>query len=120
VWDEIAACRFNILHICDYEGAYDDRTPFLDYPGQVVNCSLKVGGKRMTPREASKLFGRSFMGGLEREGVLATGATAEVRRAAQAVLAEAPEHFILAADCTVPADTSWDNLKAAIDVAHRV
>jgi uroporphyrinogen decarboxylase len=118
VWDEIASCRFNILHICDYEGAYDDLTPFLDYPGHVVNCSLEVGGKRMTPREASALFGRPFMGGLERKGVLATGAPAEVRRAAEAVLAQAPERFILAADCTVPADTSWDNLKAAIDVAH--
>jgi uroporphyrinogen decarboxylase len=119
VWDEIASCRFNILHICDYEGAYDDLTPFLDYPGHVVNCSLEVGGKRMTPREASARFGRPFMGGLERKGVLATGAPAEVRRAAQAVLAGAPERFILAADCTVPADTTWDNLKAAIDVAHR-
>ena len=118
VWAEIAACRFNILHICDYEGSYDDLSPFLDYPGHVVNCSLEVGGKRMTPREASALFGRPFMGGLERKGVLATGAPAEMRRAAQTVLAQAPERFILAADCTVPADTSWDNLKAAIDAAH--
>ncbi len=118
VWAEIAVCRFNILHICDYEGAYDDLSPFLDYPGHVVNCSLEVGGKGITPREASALFGRPFMGGLERKGVLATGAPAEVRRAAQVVLAQAPERFILAADCTVPADTSWDNLKAAIDVAH--
>jgi hypothetical protein len=49
-------------------------SPFLDYPGHVVNCSLEVGGKRMTPREASALFGRLFMGGLERKGVLAAGA----------------------------------------------
>ena len=74
VWAEIAARRCNILHICDYEGAYDDLSPFLDYPGHVVNCSLEVGGKRMTPREASARFGRPFMGGLERKGVLATGA----------------------------------------------
>jgi len=32
---------------------------------------------------------------------------------------EAPECFILAANCTVPGDTPWDNLQAAIDVAHR-
>jgi uroporphyrinogen decarboxylase len=118
VWDEIASCRFNILHICDYDGAYDDLTPFLDYPGHVVNCSLQVGGNRITPQQASDLFDRPFMGGLERLGVLATGTPAEVRRAAQAVLAEAPERFILAADCTVPGDTPWDNLRAAIDVAH--
>jgi uroporphyrinogen decarboxylase len=118
VWAEIAACRFNILHICDYEGAYDDLYPFLDYAGHVVNYSLEVGGKRMTPREASARFGRPFMGGLERKGVLASGASAEVRRAAQTVLAQAPERVILAADCIMPADASWDSLKATIDAAH--
>jgi uroporphyrinogen decarboxylase len=118
VWGAIASCRCNILHICDYEGAYDDLTPFLDYPGHIVNCSLEVGGKRMTPRDVAALFGRPFMGGLARKEVLATGSLAEVRRAARAVLDGAPERFILAADCTVPADTSWDNLKAAVDVAH--
>ena len=118
VWDEIASCRFNILHVCDYEGAYDDLAPFIDYPGHVVSCPLDVGGRSMTPGEASALFGRPFMGGLERKGVLATGSPEEVRRAAREVLAQAPERFILGADCTVPADTSWDNLRAAIDVAH--
>lgn len=73
----------------------------------------------MTPQEAAAFFGRPFMGGLERKGVLATGTPAEVRRAAQAVLAQAPPaRFVLAADCTVPADTAWDNLKAAVDAAH--
>ena len=118
VWDEIASCRFNILHICDYEGAYDDVTPFLSYPGHVVNCPLEVGARKITPEQASDLFDRPFMGGLERKGVLATGAPAEVRRAAEAVLAAAPERFILAADCTVPGDTPWDNLRAAIAAAH--
>jgi len=118
VWDEIASCRFNILHVCDYEGAYDDLTPFLDYPGHVVNCSLEVGHNRMTPAQASELFGRPFMGGMERLGVLATGTPDEVRQAAQAVLALAPDRFILGADCTVPSDTPWDNLRAAIAVAH--
>ncbi len=118
VWDELASCRFNILHVCDYEGSYDDLTPFLDYPGHVVNCSLAVGDRHMTPKDAAALFGRPFMGGLERKGILATGTPAEVRRAVQAVLADAPDRFILAADCTVPGDTSWDNLAAAIAVAH--
>jgi uroporphyrinogen decarboxylase len=120
VWDEIASCRFNILHICDYEGPYDDLTRFLSYPGHVVNCSLEVGGNRITPEQVSDLFDRPFMGGLERTGVLATGAPADVRRAAQEVLASAPERFILAADCTVPGDTPWDNLRAAVDAAHGV
>ncbi len=118
VWNQISSSRFNILHVCDFEGAYDDLTPFFDYPGQVVNCSLEVGGRKMTPKEASEMFGRPFMGGLERKGILAKGTVDEVRRAARAVLSEAPERFILGADCTVPGDTPWDNLAAAISVAH--
>jgi uroporphyrinogen decarboxylase len=118
VWDELQDCPFNILHICDYEGGYSDLAPFLDYPGQVVNCSLKLGESSLSPRQAAALFGRPFMGGLERKGVLASGTPDEVRQAARAVLAQAPERFILAADCTVPSETAWANLAAAIETAH--
>lgn len=118
VWDEISSCTFNILHICDFEGSYTDLTPFLDYPGHVVNSSLKLGDRTLTPKAASQLFGRPFMGGLERKGVLATGNPETVRQAATEVLAHAAERFILAADCTVPSGTPWENLKTAIETSH--
>jgi len=118
VWDVIRLSSFNILHICDYHGGYADLSPFRDYPGQVVNCSLHVGEKTMTPRDAARLFARPFMGGMERTGTIAGGSPAQVQEAARAVLAEAPERFILAADCTVPGGTPWGNLKAAVDAAH--
>lgn len=118
VWSAAQGCEFNILHICDYDAGYDDLAQFLDYPGHVVNLSLEVGGRTLTPGEASRLFGRPFMGGLERKGVLATGTPAAIRQTVEAVVARAPERFLLAADCTVPADTPWVNLKAAIDAAH--
>lgn len=111
-------CDFNILHVCDYLRDYDDFTPFLDYPGDIVNCPLTVGDRTLTPTDAAQLFERPYMGGLERKGVLATGTPDEVRQAANAVLRDAPERFVLAADCTVPGDTPWDNLRAAIDAAH--
>ena len=111
-------CPFNILHVCDYRLPYDDFAPFLDYPGDVVNCPLEVGGKPITAQDAARLFNRPTMGGLERTGVLATGTPDQVRQAAENVLKTAPERFILAADCTVPSETPWDNLKAAIDTAH--
>ena len=95
-----------------------DLTPFLDYPGQVVNCSLKVGDRNLSPREALKMFGRPFMGGLERKGVTATGSAPEIRRAVENVLADAPGRFMLGADCTVPSETPWENLKTAIETAH--
>lgn len=119
VWDEIEACKFNVLHICDYDGEYDDLSPFLDYPGAVVNCSLKLGSRNLTPREVSRMFERPFMGGLERLGVLATGSHERIRQAARNILADAPERFILAADCTVPSATPWENLRAAIETAHK-
>lgn len=119
VWDEISSCSFNILHICDYEGGYDDLTPFLDYPGHVVNSSLKLGERTQTPNDLSQLFGRPFMGGLERKGVLATGNSEAIQRATTDVLAQSPERFILAADCTVPGETPWENLKTAIETAHK-
>jgi uroporphyrinogen decarboxylase len=119
VWAEAQSCAFNILHICDYVGAYDDLTPFLEYPGHVVNCNLTVGERTMRPSEVAQMLGRPFMGGMERLGVIASGGVDAIRQAAEGVLAEAPERFILAADCTIPSDTPWEHVKAAIDTAHQ-
>ena len=118
VWDALAGCVFNVLHVCDYERPYADLTPFLDYPGHVVNASLHVGERALTPGEVATMFRRPFMGGLERTGILATGTPDEVKQEAARILAAAPENFMLAADCTVPGDTPWENLRTAIDTAH--
>ncbi len=112
------SCAFNILHVCDYHGGYDDLIPYLDYPGHVVNCSLKLGSGEITPRQASELFGRPFMGGMERTGAIATGSPEAVRSAAEDVLRQASDRFILGADCTVPDNTPWENIRAAISAAH--
>ena len=109
---------FNILHICDYHLMYDDLTRFLDYPGQVVNCNLELVNGALSAQEAGHLFRRPFMGGMNRLGVITRGTQAEVRAASERALMAAPDRFILAADCTVPATTPWENLKAAIEVAH--
>jgi uroporphyrinogen decarboxylase len=58
------------------------------------------------------------MGGMERKGILATGTSEAIQQAATDVLTQAPERFILAADCTVPSDTPWENLRTAIETAH--
>lgn len=113
------SCPFNILHICDYSreeyGPYEDLTPYIDYPGQVVSC----WNGRFSARDISKMFGRPFMGGMDRKGSIANGPMEEIRKEAKQALLEAPERFILAADCTVSTDTPWENLKAAIEVAHQ-
>ena len=110
-------CIFNILHICDYNGGYDDLTPFLDYPGDVVSCPLLLGDRRLELQDVAHLFNRPVMGGLDRHGVLVDGNSTAIQEIVQQTLQTAPNRFILGADCTVP-NASWDNLKAAIDTAH--
>jgi uroporphyrinogen decarboxylase len=112
------SCIFNILHICDYAGEYDDLARFQDYPGHVVSCPLKVGGNPLTLAEASRFFARPVMGGLDRRGAIATGNAAHIRAEVVAALGSAPARFILGADCTVPAETPWENLRTAIETAH--
>jgi uroporphyrinogen decarboxylase len=110
---------FNILHVCDYHLPYTDLAPFTGYPGHIVNTSLElVGGKRVSPKEVARMYRRPFMGGLERKGVIAKGSPAEIKAEVIRVLRDAPERFLLAADCTVPPETPWDNLKLAIQTAH--
>lgn len=112
------ACPFNILHVCDYHRDYEDFSSFLDYPGTVVNSPLKLGMRQLELQEASELFKRPYMGGLDRKGILTTGTPKQIRQAVNAVIEQAPPRFILAADCTVPNETPWDNLKIAVEAAH--
>ena len=43
-----AACRFNILHVCDHVAPHANYDAVRDYPGHVVNCNTKL-----TDREIS-------------------------------------------------------------------
>ena len=119
VWEEVKSCQFNILHICDYVGGYADLGPFLDYPGHIVNSNLKLKGRTLNAKEMSEMFGRPFMGGLDRKAAIASGDPRAIRAAVTDALKDAPDRFILAADCTVPGTVPWDHLKIAIEMAHQ-
>lgn len=119
IMDEInRSCVFNILHICDYHGGYSDLNPFLDYPGDVVNSSPKVGSEEMTGKQLSKMFGRPYMGGVDRKGIITSGNENEIREMVNKAIDNAPEKFILGADCTLPGNIDWNNIKIAISAAH--
>ncbi len=83
-----------------------------------MNTSLHLAGGPVSAREVARLFNRPFMGGLERLGTIARGSPDEIRKAARAALKDAPERFVLGADCTVPPDTPWENLRIAVETAH--
>jgi uroporphyrinogen decarboxylase len=120
LWKEASQLTsFNIMHICDYDGSYQDfQSRFQDYPGQVVNVPLSADGKPLPLRQAAEIFKRPVMGGLDRLGIVSTGSPEEVRNAALAKLREAPANFILSADCTVSPKTPLENLRMAIRTAH--
>ena len=109
-------CVFNILHICDFWSGYRDLTAFTDYPGHVVSKPHHVKSGDASTDEG--LFARPLMGGLDRHGVIATGPPSAIEREVRDVLARAPARFFLGADCTLPADVSWDHIRTAIAVAH--
>ena len=71
--------KCNILHICDYEGTYDDLTRYADYPGQIVNTPNVVNGQPFTLQDGEKLFKRIVMGGLDRKQTINKGTPEEVR-----------------------------------------
>jgi len=112
------SCPFNILHVCDYNGPYSDLSPFLDYPGHVVNCNPQLTGRKAPWTEIARMFGRPCMGGMDRHGLIASGGPAEIGREVAVVLKEATRPFMLGADCTLPGDIKWENIRAAIDAAH--
>jgi uroporphyrinogen decarboxylase len=110
---------YNILHVCDYDGQYEDfALRFQDYPGQVVNVPLSADHKPLSLRQAADIFQRPIMGGLDRHGILSTGTPDEVRKAAIEALKNAPAQFILSANCTVDRRVSIENLRTAIQTAH--
>lgn len=113
------ACPLNILHVCDYVAPYANYDAYYDYPGHVINCNTKLVDRYISSREIAQRFRRPFMGGMDRHGIIASGTPEQVEAEIRRVVRNSPRPFLLGADCTVEADTSWDRLKHAIAVAHR-
>lgn len=113
-----ANCDFNILHVCDYHGKYADLAPFAEYPGDLVNVPLELTTGKITAKEAHEVFKRPLMGGLDRFGAILSGPDDAIREEVYNTLDANPEICILGADCTIPSEVNWDNIKTAIDAAH--
>jgi len=112
------SCRFNILHVCDYNAPYSDLEPFFDYPGHVVNCNPQLTTRRLTWKEIAAAFKRPCMGGMDRHGIITSGSAEQITAAVHQALNEASDRFVLAADCTLPNDIRWENIRTAIAAAH--
>lgn len=110
--------RCNILHICDYEGNYDDLSRFADYPGQIVNTPNIVNGKPFTLKDGERLFKRIVMGGLDRKKTIHNGTPEEVKAAVLKIKKNYKGRLIIGAECTIKPDTPMENIRTAIRTAH--
>jgi len=118
VLSAVQSGEFNILHVCDYVAPYADLGAFTDYPGDLVSCSPQLTTGTVSMQELARHFGRPVMGGMDRKGALAAGSTEEVRLEAETVLRDAPDRFVLGADCTVPGEGRWEAIREAVATAH--
>ncbi len=116
VANEIAP--INILHICDYGSSYGTIDDYTDYPASIINPPIHVGKGELSLKHVAETFKRPVFGGLDRLGIIANGTLEEAKAEVDRILENAPDNFILGADCTVPSSTDYDKLRAVIDYAH--
>ena len=110
--------RMNILHICNWEGPYDDLTRYKDYPAQIVNTPTDLNGVPFTLQDGIDLFGRPVLGGFDRKGVFNTLSDEEVAAETHAILKANPAgRVMIGADCTV-GSAPLANIQAAVAAAH--
>ena len=110
--------KMNILHICNWEGPYDDLTRYKDYPAQIINTPTDLNGKPFSLVDGINLFGRPVLGGFDRKGEFNTMSEEEVAAATHAILDAAPAgRVMIGADCTV-GSAPLANIQAAVAAAH--
>ena len=113
-----ADTKMNILHICNWEGPYDDLTRYKDYPAQIVNTPTDLNGQPFTLQDGIDLFGRPVLGGYDRKGEFNTLSAEEVAAETRAILAANPAgRVMIGADCTV-GSAPLANIQAAVAAAH--
>lgn len=110
--------KMSILHICDWEGAYDDLTRYLDYPGHIVNTPLVLNGTPFTLQDGYALFKRPVLGGLDRHKEIITESPEVVKAVVKKALADGPKgKMMVGAECTV-SEAPIENIWTAINTGH--
>lgn len=110
--------KMNFLHICDWEGPYDELTRFADYPGQIINTPINLNGKVFTASEGEALFKRPVLGGLDRHGDINTADPEGVKAIVRKAIEDGPAgRLMMGAECTV-SSAPIENIQAAVSAAH--
>lgn len=106
------ASKYNILHICGYEGSRNDLSVYKDYDVKAINWAVTVEGVSLT--EGKKLFGgRTVIGGFNntKQSPLYIGSQEEIQSITKNLIKEAGDiGVIIGADCTIPNDIKPERL----------
>ncbi len=110
--------KMNILHICDWEGTYDDLAKFADYPGQIVNTPMVIDGQPFSLEDGVKLFKRPVLGGFNRQTEILSAPESQIAAMVKDILATGPKgKVMIGADCTV-SEAPIGNIQTAVYTAH--
>lgn len=110
--------KLTILHICDWEGTYDDLTRYVDYPGDIVNTPLVLNGTPFTLNDGLELFNRPVLGGLDRQKEIIKGSTDEVKAVVKKAISDVCKgKIMIGAECTV-SSAPIENIHTAVHAAH--
>lgn len=112
--------KYNFLHICG-EPEYDFKVHlerFRDYPGDIVNWSVKDTGMSLT--EGKKLYQRPVLGGLNNKGNILNGTDEQIcKEVEDAIRGFGSTSMMIGADCTIQGkEISLDRIKTAVEAAH--
>ncbi len=110
--------HYVVLHMCK-DGL--DLTRYRDYPCDVVNWGVYSNNPSLA--EGKLLFpGKTILGGLDdRAGALVDGTPDEIKEEVfSLVKAMAGTPFILGADCTLPTDIPYGNIRIAIEATKEL
>lgn len=114
--------EYNVLHICGFEGRVNDLQHFSHYPVKAVNWATFV--ENVTLEEGKKIFpGKAILGGFDNtaQGALYKGVADEIEKQTRDIIAHnGKAGLLLGADCSVPKDIDFKNIKLAATIANQI
>lgn len=113
---------YNVLHLCGFEGRINNLTHFANYPFKAVNWASYVEN---IPLDEGKLIfpNKAILGGFNNTtaGALYQGDRAAIEKETRALIAKVGKKgLLLGADCSVPADIDFENLKYTAKIANSI
>ena len=107
--------ELNILHICKDQVRLD---LYADYPAHVVNWGVSEQNPSLV--EGRTLFDRPILGGVMYRGPIVTGPAEAIEAEVQQTLQEfGTQGLLLGADCTLPTDTPFANIRTAVEATGK-